>query len=186
MAQPPPGLIPTLRGLLDRAARAALHRLAGGRNLLYGWASLDPTTASRPAVEARCREDRDLLARLDWLRETGLGRDPDPAEFLLGDRAQVLLAAVLGLEGPAACAPLLGAGLDGERALAAACWAMLAARDPLRWHIEGRTLRLGPVAAASPLPAWWMARFGGLSGVQVEDGRLVVEAAPAVLDREEA
>lgn len=87
------------RELLTLSFRATLHRLRGVRSLLSGWAMLGPGSTEEKTLNLRLKEDKTLLARLDWIhsfQNTFL----DPALLLSGEAPAVLLAARLGLGTP--------------------------------------------------------------------------------------
>ena len=173
----------TLRRLLDRAARSTLHRLAGNRNLIDGWALFGAPPAKQAAVEERCLEDRDLIGRLSWLMDCGLLASGGIEALLEGDRAAVLLHAALGLGAPEEARAAGLPDLDPRRALAAAAWVVLVGGAEPRWAAEDGCLVLRSSEPGAELPGWWRQLFDHLEGVRATTGGLELGVQPRTAAR---
>jgi len=164
--------------------------LAGNRNLVDGWALFGAPPEKQSVVEERCLEDRVLIGRLGWLVDCGMAELPGLDDLMEGDRAVVLLHAVLGLGSPEEERHDGFPELDPRVALAAATWAAVAGGTEPRWSVEEGQLWIRSSEPVSQLPAWWLELFQAFPGLQVSTERLVLElgakTAPPAGDAAEA
>lgn len=156
-----------LRDLLDRAMRAAIHRLRGGRGLLSGWALLGVPKDHESRVKDRLEEDRLLLGRLDWIRGV-LRAGPRLEVILAGEAPQVILAAALELGTPEEAGDRLPRHKDARAALALALWARWAVGEEPGHEPVALEFADGALVARAQCPvprevdATWTARFADL------------------------
>ncbi len=168
-----------LRLLLERAGQTTLHRLAGNRNLVDGWALLGAPPAKQAVVEERCLEDRVLLDRLRWLLEAALAGEERPVGASRSERARVLLLGALRLGAPEDPSSEALPELPAELAEAAAAWVVCAGGAEPRWQVRDGCLRLLASERGLAAPAWWVEQYGALEGLQAREGGLEVALANA-------
>ncbi len=161
----------TRRRLLERAARATLHRLAGDRNVVDGWAVLGAPEDRRASIEARCEEGRVLMGRLGWILRAAFapaGEEGTPPE----EAPRVLLHAALGIGAPEEAGSAAPPSLAPEAALAAAEWTLAVGGPQPRWERLGDRLVVHAAEEGAAPPAWWTARWSAREDLRCSPGRL--------------
>ncbi|RMH03757.1 MAG: hypothetical protein D6702_05010 [Planctomycetota bacterium] len=184
MASPRDSAPAVLRELVGIAARAVLHRLAGGCNLLAGWALLGAPAEKRPALEARAREQEALCDRLRRLLDLALTPELRPEDLEEGEQATAVLFAVLGLGVPEENEKPPLPEMPPALALAGAIWCWCVGPGRTIWQRQDPDCLV--LRSPRPLipPAWWLSRYARSDGLSLRPDRLTLHGGAGRRRRE--